>query len=272
MGEHRAGLLSAEQAIELGMKSNDTITMARAYSTKALTSIFLGDFSAALAAANEGEQLARRHGLLAELAFALSTQAQIEYFGKTNIDKALVYLREAADLAKKAGFGWASSFMAIGLGHTAALLGDLTAARAAFEESANLARKIGNRRIIYSSQSELAHVLREHGIVDEPLATYRDLLPKWMELGHRPAVAHELECIAYILTRKEEPERAVILLGAAEAIRRTIDAPRTNYEQIEYEKEMESLRQGLDTAEFENDWEKGSSLTIDQAIQFALRP
>lgn len=183
---------------------------------------------------------------------------------------AVAYLHEASDLAKESGFGWASSFMAVGLGHTAALLGDLEAARASFQEGAEIARRIGNKRIVYSSQSELAHVLRQHGEIDEPLATYRDLLPKWMEIGHRAAVAHELECIAYILTRKEEPERAIMLLAAAEAIRMVIDIPRTNLEQIEYEKEIASLHNGISAGEFEANWKNGCSLTMEQAIQLAL--
>ncbi|HJS17744.1 MAG TPA: adenylate/guanylate cyclase domain-containing protein [Anaerolineales bacterium] len=270
IGEHKTGRLACEQSIALGMISNDILTVARAYSTLALTCIFLGDFSAAMNASEEGERLARQHDLKAELAFALSTRAQLEYFSRNDIDRAKECLLEAASLAKEAEFGWASSFMAIGLGHTAALVGDMEAARASFQESAELAKKLGNKRIVYSSQSEFAHILRQHGELDEPLATYRDLLPKWKDLGHRSAVAHELECIAYILTRKEEPERAVMLLGAAEAIRRLIDIPRTKMEHVEYENEIAAIRSGMVTAEFEDYWKKGNSLTIEQAIELAL--
>lgn len=270
MGEHKAGRLASEQAIVLGTKYNDILTVSRAYTTLALTSIFLGDFAAALAASEAGEKLARQHGLKAELAFALSTRAQLEYFLREDVDRAKACLYEASELAKETGFGWASSFMAIGMGHTAALIGDLDAARSYFQESARLAKKIGNKRIVYSSQSEFAHILRIHGELDEPLATYRDLLPKWMELGHRSAVAHELECIAYILARKEEPEHAILLLSAAETIRREIDAPRTKMEQVEYEKELEAIRSLIDTREFDEHWLTGSSLTIEQAIQLAL--
>ena len=270
LGDHKVGRFASEQAIALGLKSNDSMTVARAYSTLALTCIFLGDFPAALNAAQDGEKLARKYNFKAELAFALSTRAQIEYFLKADLEEARARLAEASRLAKETGFGWASSFMAIGLGHTAAIVGDMDAARAAFNESAEIAKRIGNKRIVYSSQSEFAHILREHGELDEPLETYRDLLPKWKNLGHRSAVAHELECIAYILTRKEEPERAVMLLGAAEEIRRVIDIPRTNPEQVEYEKEVASLRKGLGAGEFEEGWKRGTAMTMDQAIQMAL--
>ena len=144
-GEHKAGRDAAEKAIALAMKSDDFITLARAYSVVALTSIFLGDYPTAQQAAMEGETIARQHRLKSELAFALSTRAQMAYFTRQDkdIEQARTYLVEAANIAREAGFGWASSFLAIGLGHTAAVLGDLEAARAGFMESAKLRRRWG---------------------------------------------------------------------------------------------------------------------------------
>ncbi len=214
-GEHKAGRAAAEQAITLGKQANDITTVTRAYGVLALTSIFLGDYPTVQYAVMEGESLAREHRINSELAFILSVRAQMDYFSRKDLAQAKANLDEAARLAREEGFRWASSFLAIGMAHTAAILGDLEAARAGFKESGEIAMKMGNKRIVYSSQSELAHVLREHGELDEPLSIYKDLLPKWKDLGHRAAVAHELECIAYILTRKEEPERAATLLGSA---------------------------------------------------------
>jgi hypothetical protein len=106
--------------------------------------------------------------------------------------------------------------------------------------------------------------------LDEPLATYRDLLPRWNQLGHLAAVAHELECIAFILIRKEEPERAASLMAAAGAIRKVIDSPMTHKEQEEFDNEVASLRSGISDDEFNTHWSNGSSMTIDDAIELAL--
>jgi len=269
-GEHRDGRDAAEKAIALAKKAEDATILVGAYGILALTSMFLGDYSNAFEAAMEGESLTRQRGIKSELAFVLSTRAQMEYFSRKDLEKAKAYLHEAANLAREADFRWASSFLAIGLAHTAAILGDLEAARARFMESAEMAGKIGNKRIAYSSQSELAHVLREHGGLDEPLAIYRDLLPKWKDLGHRAAVAHELECIAYLLIRKEEPERAARLLGAAEGIRKIIDTPMTKMEQVEYEGEVSTLRGTLGEEAFIKNWEEGGKLTTEEAIQLAM--
>ena len=269
-GEHKAGRAAAEQAIALGKQTNDINTVARAYGVLALTSIFLGDYPTVQYAVTEGESLAREHRINSELAFILSVRAQMEFFSRKDLAQAKANLEEAARLAREEGFRWASSFLAIGMAHTAAILGDIEAARAGFKESGEIARKMGNRRIVYSSQSELAHVLREHGELDEPLSIYKDLLPKWKDLGHRAAVAHELECIAYILTRKEEPERAATLLGSAQEIRRVIDTPRTNNEEVEYEKEVAMLREMLGEDDMREKWNAGRAMTMEQAIQLAL--
>jgi tetratricopeptide (TPR) repeat protein len=269
-GEHKAGRLAAEQAIVLGRQTNDLATVTLAYGILGLTCAFLGDFPAAQQAMTEGESLARQHSLRSELAFILSVRGQLEYFSRTDLARAEAYLKEASQLAKEEGFRWASSFLAIGMAHTAAFMGDLDAARAAFEESGKIARKMGNKRILYSSQSELAHVLRQHGELDEPLGIYKDLLPKWKELGHRAAVAHELECIAYILARKEAPEYAVILLGAAQEIRRVIDTPRTSAEEIEYQEEVRMLREMLGEDDLRKRWDACRGLAIEQAIELAI--
>jgi predicted ATPase/class 3 adenylate cyclase len=269
-GEHKAGRSAAEWAIALGRQTNDLATVARAHGIVALTSAFLGDFPTVQQAAMEGESLARKEGLKSELAFILSVRGQAEYFGRKDIAKAKAYLDEAYQLAKEEGFRWASSFLAIGMAQTAAAVGDIESARAGFRESGEIARRMGNKRIVYSSQSELAHVLRNNGELDEPLGIYKDLLPKWRDLGHRSAVAHELECIAYILTRKESPDRAAVLLGAAQEIRRVIDTPRTSAEEVEYEKEAAMLRERLGEGDAERKWNEGRSLTVDQAIEFAL--
>jgi predicted ATPase/class 3 adenylate cyclase len=269
-GEHKSGRAAAERAISLGSQTNDLVTVARAHGILALTSVFLGDFPTAQRAAMVGESLARRQGFNSELAFVLSVRAQMEYVSKNDLEQAKAFANEAFQLARDEGFLWASSFMIIGMAHTAAMLGDLETAREKFTESGEMAAKLGNKRVAYMSQSELAHVLRNNGELDEPLGIYKDLLPRWKDLGHRAAVAHELECIAYILTRKEEPERAAILLGAAQEIRRVIDTPRTNNEEGEYEKELVMLREMLGEENAERKWNEGCGLTIDQAMELAL--
>ena len=150
-------------------------------------------------------------------------------------------------------------------------MGDLLTARVKFLESADLARKMGNKRQMYSCYSELAHVLRENGELDEPLGIYRDLLPKWRDLGHRAAVAHELECIAYILSKKDQLQQASTILGTADSLRRVIGSTATPLELAEYEQELSALREKMAADDFRKAWEQGQSMTMDEGIALAVQ-
>ncbi|HMD82060.1 MAG TPA: hypothetical protein VKE92_12165, partial [Anaerolineales bacterium] len=104
----------------------------------------------------------------------------------------------------------------------------------------------------------------------EALALYRETLPDWQKIGHRGAVAHQLECFAFISRAQEQEERAVQLMSAAEALREASSSARTPQEQIEYDREFAGLRAGMNEKMFDLLWEEGRSMTMEQAIELAL--
>ena len=270
VGQHREGRAAAETAILLARKSHQDSTVIFACCTVALASTFLGDLTSAQSAIREGEALAREKGLKEELTLVTSAQGQMIYFTTRDVVLAKTYLDEAVRLSVEVGYRWETAFLTYGQARLAASLGDMETARVKFNAGAEIARRMGNRRMVYSNHSELAHALREHGLLDEAHAIYKEVIPGWKELGHRAAVAHELECIGYILTRKEEPERAVQLLSAAQAIRKVIDTPRTKMEDIEYEKELMTLHNMMGEDEFQTVWASGKDLSMEGAIELAL--
>jgi len=94
---------------------------------------------------------------------------------------------------------------------------------------------------------------------------------EWKRLGHRAAFANQLECFAFIAKIHEQPERAAKLFGAAEMIREVINIPMNSMEQVEYDREVEELRTGMNEAEFKKLWAEGRSMTMEQAVEFALK-
>jgi len=103
------------------------------------------------------------------------------------------------------------------------------------------------------------------------LNIYRELLPKCKNLGHRAAVAHELECIAFILSKKGDTQRAAQLLGAAQTLRELIDSSMTTMEQTEYENEVSALHSKMNEFDLEKAWSEGRGMSMDEAIENALR-
>jgi len=95
-------------------------------------------------------------------------------------------------------------------------------------------------------------------------------MQEWQKIGHRAAIAHQLECFAFIAKAQEEDERAARLFGAAEALRENINIPMMPTERPEYDREGSDLRANMDEAAFAKAWAEGRALTMDQAIAYAL--
>src|SRR5262249_35974435 len=94
---------------------------------------------------------------------------------------------------------------------------------------------------------------------------------EWKRLGHRAAVANQLECFAFIAKAQEQPERAVILLGAAEALRELINIDMSPMERVEYEREVADLKTNLAEKDFNAAWGQGRSMNMDEAIELAIQ-
>jgi hypothetical protein len=134
----------------------------------------------------------------------------------------------------------------------------------------DLHKEMGDQLSVTGHQSEMAHVARQMGNYQEALALYRETLPDWQKMGHRGAVAHQLECFAYIAQAQEQEEQAVKLMSAAAALRSASNSPRTPQEELEYDKALAGLRAGMDEKTFDLSWAEGRSMTMERAIEYAL--
>jgi len=119
--------------------------------------------------------------------------------------------------------------------------------------------------------SELAHVGRQSGKWETAQSLYRETILQWKDLGHRAAVANQLECFGFIARAQAQSQRAARLLGAAEALREIIGAPMVGFERIEYDREIVMLHEQLDDVTFASEWATGRALSMDQAIEYALK-
>jgi tetratricopeptide (TPR) repeat protein len=131
-------------------------------------------------------------------------------------------------------------------------------------------QEIGSRRNVIMIKSDLAHVLRHEGNHHQAIPAYQETIKEWQRLGHRAAVAHQLECLAFIAKALEQAEKAVKLLGAAEALRQRIEIDMNPLERQEYEMEVADLKANMDENEFSSLWAEGRGMTMDEAIELAL--
>jgi len=139
-----------------------------------------------------------------------------------------------------------------------------------YEEALKIFRHLRHKGFETVLLSELGHVARATGNMEEAKDLYTQSLTSFQDQGHRPAIAHELECFAFIAISEHEPRRAAKLLGAAEALRERIGSPMQDLEQIEYDKAVVQARSSMKEPEFSTLWAEGRALSMEQAIKYAL--
>ena len=143
-------------------------------------------------------------------------------------------------------------------------------ARTQFAPLSQVFRDMGDHHRSNMIRSELAHIERLEGHHDQAEAMYRETILEWKRLGHRAAVANQLECFAFLAKAHEQPEHAATLFGAAEALREKISIDMSQMERIEYEREVADLKANMGERAFAARWKEGRSMTMEQAIEFAL--
>ncbi len=160
----------------------------------------------------------------------------------------------------------------LGMGMDEKARGNFATAKKHFEDGLVIFKGLSNLNFQLSFRSEIGHVERQTGNLTQARLIYRETIKDWQEMGNRPSIAHQLECFGFLALADEEPQRAVKLFSAAEALREKAQSPMTDYEQIEYDQSVAQVRSLLPEPEFSSLWVEGQSLTMEQAIGFALSP
>jgi predicted ATPase/class 3 adenylate cyclase len=187
-----------------------------------------------------------------------------------NSDDRQIYLKKNRELMMNAPLSFQSAIFYLGMGMDERYRGNHQAARPYFEEGLKAFQKLRHKNFENVMRSELGHITRLSGDLTQAREIYQQTIKRWQDLGHRSAIANQLESFAFISIAEEEPQLAAKLFGAAEALREKIGSPMAKYEEGEYNQSVTQLRAMLQEAEFNALWAEGRSMTMEQAIQLAL--
>jgi tetratricopeptide (TPR) repeat protein len=180
------------------------------------------------------------------------------------VDQALQALKNEKNI-----FG--HTILLFGMAMGARYRGRFEEAREQFAPLLQIFQDMGDFHRANMVQSEMAHMERMEGQYEKAKTLYRETILVWKRLGHRAAVANQFECLAFIAKASEQPDRAATLLGAAEALREKINIQMTDMERVEYDREVADLKANMTENDFTAAWEKGRSMTMDEAVELALR-
>ena len=204
------------------------------------------------------------------LGSALSAVSRVEAFAKKDFAKAIEFHEKSSELLKEHGNHWSYGINLYGFGSLYSMLGQFAKAREKYGMAMETMKKLGSYRNVSMIKSDLAHILRREGKYNDALTAYRETIQEWQRIGHRAAIAHQLECMAFVAKALEKPEKALRLLGTAEALRQKIEIDMNAQEREEYEKEVVELKENMSEEEFTSLWAEGRSMAVEDAIELAI--
>jgi non-specific serine/threonine protein kinase len=269
-GDAKRAIQATQRAAHMARQTGNNSILARALGFEFSSRMVMGESQELDAILDEGLAASRASDDLLANGMMLGMFGTRLLMTGRDLDAARTYAEQGLTLLKESGNRW---------GYTMVLLSVAIAAKYArrFEEArSNLAvclptfQEMGDMHRVNMIKSELAHMEREEGHWEKAEQIYRETVVEWQRLGHRAAVAHQLECLAFIAKIQEKGERAATILGAAEALREQIHIPMTAVEHTAYEREIAELRAGMDKSVFDFAWLRGRAMTMEAAIQTAL--
>ena len=250
---------------------------ARALVVGGLLAVEQGDYEEAVALAEEGLAVGRRHGDEAAVAGAtyvlgcVATNRGEEADARAHLEAALARFRALGDRGRTA---WTLCDLAV-LGDlgTVERPGDPAAQRRAeafCEEALGLFRALGHTAGVARALHGLAYVAYKRRDHARALALSRETLALRWELHDRWGIAANLEDIADIAGLTGQPRRAARLYGAAEALREALGVPIAPLYRAEYEREVGVVREALGVETLAAEWTAGRGLPLAEAVAEAL--
>jgi len=260
----------AEQSIALYRQLDDKSGLASALFVESLTLVSTGKLVQAETALKEALALAPFDENSFVGAWILNSLARVTARLHGDIQAAWDLTEEALLLAKDAQMDWQVADVYEMRGNLATYSGRYDEARLWFEKAMDGYRVVGADFNVLLNKSNLAHLERQFGHHQQALERYRETIVGFHDFGQLGAVAHQLECFGFLAIEDDQNERALKLFAAADALREKVSSPMNSEEQTYFDEQIKVLHQKLDAHRFNQIWTNGRTLTMEQALAFAL--
>jgi tetratricopeptide (TPR) repeat protein len=207
-----------------------------------------------------------------ELVVQLSRLAYLAV-AQDDLDRAEAQLEQALAAAQEFGMGGANAFAHAGLALVAQRRGDAERAGREYQQALEARRRPGGRNPVGPLLLVwLGTVATRQGDLVGAAGTYAELLELMHHHSDSPsAAAGALEGLAGLAGAAGDPERTVLLLGAAAAARRSAGVPRSPAERVEVDRVAATARAALGEEGFARVLARGEALPLREAIALAER-
>ena len=228
-----------------------------------------GDYPEATRLAEESLQLARAHGDTGRIANALSNLGAIALAGGDS-KKARPLLEEAVGLSRELDEKPVAARAINNLGDLALTVGEYARAETLFQESLELLRELGDTSNVARSLFNLGAAALQLGQHGRARSRFRESIGLSHKMEDKEDLAWCLEGFAALAVAEEEPDRAARLLGAAGGLLEAMGGEFKPFERLLHEETVVRARGRLPPHSFDAGWAEGKSLSLEQAVEYAL--
>ncbi|MFD4676876.1 BTAD domain-containing putative transcriptional regulator [Lentzea sp. NPDC058450] len=257
----RDGRRSADLFRDLGDRWGETQTIP----PLATLAEIKGDYAYATRLQHEGLAIAQELGLQAEVAARLSGLGRLALLDR-DWDRARDLHQRAHRLAVDHGYSYGQIHAEMGLALGARRSGDLDAAEHHLtrirDEYAELSSPAGDHLLC----AEFGFLAELRGDPDTAAAHHLRGVELARELAEPRALALSLEGLA---GAARDAVRAAVLLGAADAARRSVDAPLPPAERGDVDRITAAARSGLGEEGFARAFDRGTRMSGEEAVRLA---
>ena len=184
-----------------------------------------GQYDTARAAYEQSLQIRERLGERASVGSLLSNLALVAE-NEGDLERARTMNERALAIREEVGDRWAICVSQNNLGMIALLQHDFVAAEMRFRESMRLAAEVGDRWIVAVGHHNLGNATLGLGQPDLAGSEYLRALQAYEDYGDLWSIALLVEDVVPLAIAKDQLVQAAELVGAADALRERLDAPR----------------------------------------------
>jgi tetratricopeptide (TPR) repeat protein len=191
-------------------------------------------------------------------------------FHRGEYDTAIGYYEESLAVHQELGDERGVASELCNLGEILWYKGDLERAVDLLEQGLAVLRTLGGKRMIAFVNNMLGHVYLDLGEHERAETLYREALLLVRDIEDKIGMAYSIESFARTAAVHECNQRALILAGAAAALRQTIAIPLSPVEQRSLDRYVDPAREALGDDAAGEALAEGCAMSIEEAVRYAL--
>jgi predicted ATPase/class 3 adenylate cyclase len=261
-------LTEGRRRLERALRADDDQTAARA---KALNGASMLTIGGATATRQAEEALALHRALGDAWGTAHSQLVLASSVAAEDMDRAQQLYDESARAFRELGDEHYALIVTRELAWACITLGDRGRGRVLHEENLRRARALSNERIEAITLGALAMLDVEEGRVDESVVSMlKESHRLHLKLGDPLQTAFDVFRFAALLAAQGRAETATQVYSSADALCEEVGMSLHSWDPAFIDEMLSTIRAQLDTATFDEAWERGRTLTVDEAVALAL--